>query len=194
MATYDQKDRNILFYISRSSVPTISGVRQLRRCHKLQMLSKSWQNTIFSSHSDSVVAALEVFFLWFLDLVWTCFLFSDEKGQLYPFFMNDFGRYILDKFCTWRWLNFLSPPQDPAQIPQCPSRVLCTMVPICIIITLITFYCNGLSQQWNDNGRCPACVNFNPQLERLQAATKNIPLKVVKVSDPTIRIKWSLKY
>ena len=42
---------------------------------------------------------------------------------------------------------------------------------------------------YNENCRCPACVNFNPQLERLQAATKNIPLKVVKVSDPNIRIK-----
>jgi len=42
---------------------------------------------------------------------------------------------------------------------------------------------------------CPACVNFNPQLERLQAATKNIPLKVVKVNvmeDPELTKLFSV--
>ena len=34
----------------------------------------------------------------------------------------------------------------------------------------------------HENLRCPACVNFNPQLERLQAATRKVPLKVVKVT------------
>merc|ERR1711971_22381 len=42
---------------------------------------------------------------------------------------------------------------------------------------------------------CPACVNFSPQLERLQAATKNIPLKVVKVNvmeDPELMKLFSV--
>ena len=53
----------------------------------------------------------------------------------------------------------------------------------CILITL------NVNFQWN--ARCPACVNFNTQLQRLQTATKNIPLKVVKVSEPNIRITRS---
>ena len=75
------------------------------------------------------------------------------------------------------------PPQDPAQVSQCPRRVLCTMV-----ATILHHYnaCHlsmHIGSQTNAYLRCPACVNLNPQLERLQAATKNIPLKVVKVSD-----------
>jgi len=42
---------------------------------------------------------------------------------------------------------------------------------------------------------CPACVNFNPQLEVVQKATKDIPLKVVKVNvdeDPELAKLFSV--
>ena len=62
-------------------------------------------------------------------------------------------------------------PQDPAQKSQRAGGVLCTLV----VITIIP--------RCNQSLRCPACVNFNPQLEVVQKATKDIPLKVVKVGD-----------
>ena len=61
--------------------------------------------------------------------------------------------------------------QDPTQISQRAGGVLCTLV----VITIIP--------RCNQSLRCPACVNFNPQLEVVQKATKDIPLKVVKVGD-----------
>ena len=121
--------------------------------------------TIFTSHSDSVVAALEGLYV-FMVFGYGLDLFSVVKLKI-PRTLRKYPNVLVEFFAPW----YHSASSSRSS----------------------TFHCNGLSHQCKENCRCPACVNFNPQLERLQAATKNIPLKVVKVSDTNIMIKWSSK-